>query len=360
MKKFLKLISVICLVVLASFAFVACDEEAQPDLFYEETNKVFSEFVTDICLNAEYNSGVVYGTSVNGVLAKIESNEYKVSEYAQLTSYTELKTVYDKIFTSSFYFLSSFDGVFLVAPAEIPGGMKSDYQDFEKLVNKTKQDIKEFHTTVEALDRNILTSTVDKAVSSISLQHLREYKRKLIDLCEEVMDVDNTFLDLIRTYIYPKYETFRENGGYIELSEVQIQNQKTLANLQSVIDTITPAIKYLNAFNGDYVKLATDQLFETLNAYLSLDNKQQGTATVAELQTYLEVYTMYKNDVKCFEDSLNSINMTTFRLDYNFNKEEYAKEDPSYYAYVTKIFEFTSTSCVALYNVNKTLCESEG
>ena len=174
------------------------------------------------------------------------------------------------------------------------------------------------------------------------------------------MDIDNTFLDLIRTYIYPKYETFREGDGYIELSEVQIQNQKTLANLQSVIDTITPSIKYLNAFNGDYVKLSTDQLFETLNLYLSLDNKQQGTATVKELQTYLEVYDMYKNDVQCFEESLNNINMTSFRLDYNFNLEEYAKQDPNNYAYVTKIYEFTSSSCVALYNVNKTLCESEG
>ena len=360
MKKYLKVISLICLLVFASFAFIACDEEVQPDLFYEETNKVFTEFVTDICLNEQYNSGIAYGSSVNGVLEKIDNNEYDISAYTELVAYTELKTVYDKIFASSFYFLSSFDGVFLVAPAEIPGGMKSDYQKFEKLINKTRQDIKSFHTTVEDLDRNVLTSTVDKAVSSISLQHLREYKRKLIDLCEEVMDVDETFLDLIRTYIYPKYETYREGEGYVELSQTQIQNQKTLANLQSVIDTITPAIKYLNAFNGDYVKLATDQLFETLNAYLSLDNKQQGTATVAELQTYLEVYAMYKNDVKCFEDSLNNINMTTFRLDYNFNKEEYAKENPDNYAYVTKIFEFTSTSCVALYNVNKTLCESEG
>ena len=360
MKKYLKIISVICLLIFASFAFVACDEAKEPDLFYEETNRVYTEFVTDICQSSTYNNGIIYGTSINGVLAKIENNDYSIANNPQLNSYVELKSVYDKIFVSSFYFLSSFEGVFLVAPSEIPSGMKSDYQSFEKLINKTRQNIKEFHTNVETLDKNVLTSSEEKAVSSISLQHLREYKRKLVDLCQEIMKVDNEFLSLIRTYIYPKYESFKNENGYITLSEVQIQNQKTLANLQSVIDTISPAIMYLNAFNGDYVKLESDHIFETLNMYLTLDNKQNGTATVAELQTYLEVYEMYQNDAKCFEDSLKKINMTTFRLDYNFNKEEYAKEDPNNFAYVSKIYEFTSSSCVALYNVNKILCESEG
>ena len=357
MKKYLKIISIICLLIFASFAFVACDEEKEPDLFYEQTNRVYSEFVTDICLSETYNQGIGYGSSINGVLEKIENNNYSIANNPQLSAYVELKSVYDKIFTSSFYFLSSFEGVFLVAPAEIPASMKSDYQSFEKLLNNTRQDIKGFHTQVEELDKNVLTSTEEKAVSSISLQHLREYKRKLVDLCQKVMEVDNTFLSLIRTYIYPKYESFKTEKGYIELSEIEIQNQKTLANLQSVIDTISPAIEYLNAFNGDYVKLESDHIFETLSLYLTLDNKQNGTATVQELQTYLEVYEMYKNDAKCFEQSLNSINMTTFRVDYNFNRQEYAKQNPDNFAYVTKIFEFTSASCVALYNVNKILCE---
>ena len=357
MKKYFKIIAIICLIIFASFTFVACDEDVEPDLFYEQTNKVFAEFISDICLSSDYNNGIKYGSSINGVLNKINNNEYNVENCKQLTSYTELKSVYDNIFTSSFYFLSSFEGVFLVAPAEIPNGMKEQYQNFEKLLNNTRQNIKSFNTTVDELDKNVLTSSQEKAVSSISLQHLREYKRKLIELCQQVMNVDNTFLSLIRTYIYPKYDSFKQNDKYISLSQVQIQNQKTLANLQSVIDTIIPSIEYLNAFNGDYVKLASDKLFETLNMYLSLNNSQSETATVEELEAYLNVYNMYQNDVKCFEESLKNINMTSFRLDYEFDREEYAKQNPDNFAYVSKIFEFTSTSCVALFNANKMLCE---
>ena len=213
---------------------------------------------------------------------------------------------------------------------------------------------------MDTLDEHLIVNTQEYAIGSISLQHLREYKRKLITLCEEIVDLDNNFLKLCNDHIYKRYDNFKnEDESYIELSEVQIKNQKTIINLQSVIDTITPAIKYLNAFNGDYVKLESDNIFEILKSYTQLNNSIENSATLQELQNYIEINNAYQNDKQCFYTSLDNINMTEFRLDYNFNLDEYAKEDANRYAYVNKIYCFTSSCVNALYQANKTLCEVE-
>ena len=357
MKNFLKIISVFCLLVFVSFTFMACELEST-DRFYEQTNNVYSEFVAEICLNeeAEYHKGIKYGQNVTTILNDIKNGNYNDGNN-NVDAYLDLQNVYDQLFTASFHFLSAFEGIFLVVPAKPTSEMKNDYQKFEKLVKKVQENIKNFHTNVEELDINIIA---DSAFGSISLQHLREYKRKLIDLCEDVVELDNSFLKLCQTYIYQKYDTYRKgDGSYIELTENQLKNQKTICNLQSVIETITPAIKYLNAFNGDYVKLETDKFFETLNEYVSLDNTNTNlTATVQELQDYLDMYNLYMNDVECFNRSLANIDMVVFMLDYNFNLENYAKEDEDRYAYVQKVYSFTENSVHALYTVNKKLCEA--
>ncbi len=357
MKNYLKIISVFCLLIFVSLTFMACELDSS-DRFYEQTNTVYSEFITEICLNEEtkYSEGIKYGARVNDVLEKIENHTYTDEK---VVAYTELKDVYDNIFTASFHFLSAFEGIFLVVPAKTTSEMKNDYQKFEKLVKDVKETIKGFHTTVEQLDTNIINDSQANAVGSISLQHLREYKRKLINLCEKVVELDNNFLELCQKYIYPKFDTFKNaDGSYIELTDVQLKNQKTISNLQSVIETITPAIKYLNSFNGDYVKLDTDNIFETLNNYVQLDNTNTTvTATVQELQDYLDVYNSYMNDKECFYRSLDSVDMAVFRIDYHFDLDEYAKEDANRFTYIQKIYSFTKNSVVALYKVNQKLCE---
>ena len=124
MKRFFKVTIAVIMLMFVSLSFFACDLD-KDDRFYEHTNEVYSDFVQNVCLNNEYNNGIKYGANVSYVFEKINNNEYTGDGFGV---YTELKTVYDNIFTSSFYFLSSFEGIFLVVPATMTTQMKSDYQ----------------------------------------------------------------------------------------------------------------------------------------------------------------------------------------------------------------------------------------
>ena len=103
-------------------------------------------------------------------------------------------------------------------------------------------------------------------------QSLRDYKRSLIDLCQEIVRLDNMFISLCENYIYPTYDSFKDaEGNYLELDATALRNQKNLANLKSVVATITPAIEYLNAFDGYYTQHDTDKIFTTLNSYAGIE-----------------------------------------------------------------------------------------
>ena len=353
MKRFFKIISLFCLILLC-FNLVACGDNIKEDRFYEQTNITFNAFISEVCLSEDYKNGIKYGNNVTKVLNKIDSQEYTNKK---LSVYTELVDTYDKIFVSSFYFLSAFDGVFLIAPKDPTENMKKDYQNFEKTVNNTKQNILNFSSKVDNLDRNIVTTSEDNCVNNISLQFLREYKRELIDLCLNIIDLNNEFVSILENYIYPKYTSVRTQDGFMDLTPTDLSNQKTIAGLKSVVDTITPAIKYLNAFDGDYVKLADDNIFVSLDGYINLDFSKENTTTVEELDLFLNTYEAYKNDLICFEDSLEKVDFKAFRIRYEFNKEEFIKQNPENYAYITKIFNFTKNYVKQLLSVNKMLCE---
>lgn len=353
--KYLKLISIFCMVLISSITLFSACNEPKDDRFYEQTNTVFAEFIQEVCYNDNYKNGITYGNNINNIIDKIQNDASFTSD--QLIAYTELKDVYDNIFVSSFYFLSAFNGVFLVVPTQIPNSMKTDYQNFEETLKTTKQSILDFSSVVNQLDNNMPTApqTQTKVLENQYLQFVREYKRKLIDLCEQIVNMSNEFVNICQKYIYPEYNSFKDENGYLQLTPTQITNQKTIANIKSVIDTINPAIAYLNAFDGDYVKLSTDKFFVTLNKYINFDFTNTNSATIEELDIYLTTYKAYKEDLLCFYTALESINMKSFMLDYNFNIDLYAQQNPENFAYVTKIFEFTNTSISLLYNANKNL-----
>ncbi len=354
MQKFKKILVALCLLVSLCFCFVGCDDQSSNDTFYIQTNTKLSTFITDVCLNNNYRNGIVYGENVSLVLSKIEDQTFNNENNSR---YTELLDVYDSIFVASFYFLSSFDGVLLTLPNEVTDEMKQDYLDFENQIDDVTNSINNFSTNVHELDIRIDTTSEQTAFGSISLQKLREYKRELIDLCQKIVELDNMFISICENYIYTSFDTFKdENGNYITLTDAQLKNQKNLANLKSVIATITPAIEYLNAFDGDYISLSTDKFFQTLNQYTSLDYSKEGTTTVEELDKFLRIYNMYQNDQQIFSTSLSQINFREF-MRANFDPSTYAKDDATLYAYATKVLSFTNYSVENLYNINKILCE---
>ncbi len=354
MKKFIKVFSVCLILFCCCLTLFACGEKEE-DKFYETTNQKFSQFINDICLNEEYSSGVIYGKNIKTIINNINSGSYSSSN-EKLKAYTQLNEIYDKIFVVSFKFLSNFNGIFINAPQEIPNNMKKDYADFEKSLENATQKLNQFKPEIEYLDNHIVGTNEIQASSDISLQIVREFKREYIDLSLVFVDICNEFLTLCEKYIYPNYSSYMLDGKYIELTQTQITNQKTIAVLKSAINTLTPAIEYLNSFNGDYEHLNNEKFFQVLDYYCNLDTKKENTTNVEELELWLDIYNSYLNDVECFYDSLDKISMADFGRNYNFDIEKLIDENFENYAYINKIFDFSSKSVLFLFNSVETLC----
>ncbi len=350
--KFLKTVSLVCMIVLFGTVMFGCGE-IEDDKFYEQTNIQFNQFVETVCESDKYKNGIQYGENITTILTKIETNP----SYSQLEEYSQLTDIYDKIFVMSISSLKQFKGVFLNVPNALTNETKEDYQNFEKSLQDAMQKLEDFDEQVTILDNGIKGTSVDDAMSNISIQRLKEFKRQYIDISKTFISLSEEFLDLCTTYIYPQYQAYKYGEIYEDLNETQLINQKTIANLKSAINTLTPAIAYLNEFNGEYVKLDTDNFFVVIEFYNNLDFSNQTSTTIEELDIWLNTYNAYMNELDCFNNSLEQIDILEYVKDYNYNLEEYKKDNPENYAYLNKIFTFTSESVETLYNSVKMLCE---
>lgn len=354
MRKVKNIIVVLVLLMVTAFGFVGCGEEVDTN-FYVKTSTKFSDFIETICLNSEYQNGVAYEDRVSGILTKIKNGTFD-DENGNL--YLELETVYDSIFVSSFHFLQAFSLTLSVAPSQenLTVDTQKEYVNFEKQIDTVLDGIEQFKTSLHQFDIQV---NIQNPFDLSSLQALKNYKRDFIDLCLKIVDLDNMFISLCEKYVFTSYSTFvDQNGAYIELNDTELRNQKNLANLKSVVATITPAIEYLNAFDGSYVALANDKLFTTLDDYSKINIASESstqTATVEELQQFLTVYNYYQNDVELFYTSLDNVDFHDFAK-CDFDPTIYAKDDEQSFAYASKILTFIDQSVRNLYNVNSALC----
>ncbi len=355
MRKVKNILVVFVLLMATAFGFVGCGEEVDTN-FYVETSTKFSDFIETVCLNSDYQDGVTYEERVSGILAKIEDGTI-TNENSKL--YTELKTVYDSIFVSSFHFLQTFSLALSVAPSQenLTVDAQEDYADFTTQIDVTLDAFDQFKISLHQFDIQVNTQN---PFDITSLQVLKDYKRDIIDLCLEIVKLDNMFISLCENYVFTSYSTFvDQNGEYLELNDTELTNQKNLANLKSVVATITPAIEYLNAFDGSYVALENDKLFTTLEQYSQIDIASDSstlTATVEELQQFLTVYNYYQNDVELFYTSLENVDFHDFAK-CNFDPVVYAENDAQSFAYASKILTFIDQGVENLYTVNSALCE---
>lgn len=358
MKRFIKAISVFCLLVFLSLSFVGCADPKE-DKFYEQTNTTFNTFITEVCENADYTSGLKYGPIIESILTKIKNDTtFKQPEYAEkLAAYTQLKDIYDKIFVSSFRFLSSFKDVFNVTnPDKIKGDTKKQYQDFEQSLADVKVSIQGISADVEELDIRVRGSSITDATSDISAQALREFKRKYIELSQELIDVCTEFLTLVENYVYPKYDTYKDGEGYLDLSTTQLVNQRTIIVLKSAVNTLIPAIAYLNDFSGDYITLESDKFFTTLDKYLALNFADETTVNVQELQNWKEIFDAYTNDTQNLYVALENVDLPEFKKEFDCDTTKYLEEHPKNIVYINKILTYTNIDVTNLYNAVLTLC----
>ena len=358
MKKFIKTISVFCLLVFLSLSFVGCGDPKE-DKFYEQTNVTFNTFITEVCENADYTNGIKYGEIIESILNKIEKDsEFKKPEYAQkLVMYTQLTDIYDKIFVSSFKFLASFKDVFNVTnPETIKGDTKQKYLNFEQSLADVKVSIQGISADVEELDIRVRGSSLTDAISDISAQALREFKRKYIAVSQELIDVCNEFLNLVENYVYPKYDTYKNGENYLDLSQTQLVNQRTIIVLKSAVNTLVPAIAYLNDFSGDYITLDSDKFFTTLDKYISLNFADETTVTVQELENWKQTFDIYTNDTQNFYVALEKVDLPEFKKEFDCNQDKYLEEYPKNIAYINKILTYTDIDVTNLYTAVLTLC----
>lgn len=351
MKKFTKIFSIFALMMILCFSFVGCGEKIDEN-FYRTTSEKFSGFIQDICLNSDYENGVTYETNVSNIIQGIKNGTISGEN---VEKYTELETVYDSIFVASFHFLQAFSSTLSIAPTEVTENALDDYKELENQIDVIKNKFVEFESSLHELDITVINYD---PFGIISLQNLRDYKRSLIDLCQEIVKLDNMFISICENYIFQSYDSFLdEQGNYIQLDETAIRNQKNLAHLKSAVATITPAITYLNAFDGNYVKLNTDKFFTTLDEYSKIEivGDTALAATIQELESFLKIYSFYQNDLKLFYESVENVNFKDFER-CNFDPTEYAENDSQKFAYANKILSFSSKSVESLYQINNLLC----
>lgn len=353
MKKFSKIISVLCLMLVFCVCFVACDDK-KDDKFYLNTNTKFNTFIDEICDNDRFEDGVIYGTNIQNILNNIKTQpEF---DDPDLAIYTQLEDVYDKIFISSFNFLTDFKGVFINIPNDTSKNTKQKYVAFEQTIEDVTNTVTQLYTDVARMDLSIGSPTLEDALSPISRQVVKEFKRKYVETSVEVIDLCNQFLDICETYIYPKYQTYKTESGYVNLTQTQITNQVTLATLKSTINTLTPAITYLNAFDGEYTSFASDEFISTLDDYLDIDSAKQ-TVTVAQLENWLTTFNTFVSDTQNFYTALEKIDIPEMIRDFDSDPDLYLEEYPNLVAYINKVFTFTNSGVRTLYSSLASLCD---
>lgn len=353
MKKIVKIVICLCLTLACSISFFACDLNTD-DKFYEETNKKFNTFIEKVCENEKYSDGLIYGEYVTGILDGINKGNIsgdKIFEYTQLTE------IYDKIFINSFTYLSKFKNTFANIPNELTTGTKKAYKNFEKQLDTVQDKIEELDVCVQNLDADIGSSKEEIANKDISIQYVRNFKRTYIQTSKDLINLCTNFLDLCETYIYPKYETYHNGEKYITLTDTQLANQRTIAVLKSSINTLNPAIKYLEAFNGNYQHLDGEVFIATLNNYLTLSYEETESVTIEELQVWSDTYKAYIIEMDCFYSALDKLDFEELRKNYNYDLTEYAQTNVDKKPFVQKVQSFSSQKITTLYNTVKTICD---
>ena len=357
MKKFIKCFMIICLAFVVSFAFYGCEDDSN---FYQTTSDDFENFITTICKNEEYNSGIKYGENISTIINKIRTEPNYVSQENQdkLNSYTQIPDVYDKIFVNTFKFISEFSGILVNKPTDVSGKVKGQYKDLSNKLKKATINIQNFAHKVLEIDKqfNKTGFPADEMVKDIYLQVVKEYKRDYIDITNQVIDICDSFSNICENYIFPKHTSYIQNGEYIELSKTQITNEKTLAVLKSSISTLKSSIEYLNGFNGEYKLLENDQFVETLEKYNNIDLSIDTEVTVQQLQQWLNNYTAFLGEKENFEKSITSVDFDKLVRIYNFDYDTYLNDFPTQKPFVDNIKEFSSSSITNLYNSISSMC----
>ena len=357
MKKFIKCFMIICFAFVVSLAFYGCEDDSN---FYQTTSEDFETFITTICKNEEYSSGIKRGENVNTIISKIKNEPGYVTEEnkEKLSSYTQIPDVYDKIFVNSFKFISEFSGVLAVKPSDVSGKVKGKYKDLSNQLKKTITNIQNFASKTLEMDKqfNKKDFPADDMVKDIYLQVIKDYKRDYIDLTNQVIDICDSFSSICENYIFPKHTSYVENGVYINLTKTQIANEKTLAVLKSSISTLKSSIEYLNGFNGEYKLLEKDEFVSTLEKYNNINLSKETNVTVPMLQKWLNVYNAFYGEKENFEKSIKSVNYDKLVRIYRFDYDAYLKDFPTQKPFVDCIKKFSSSSILTLYNATSELC----
>lgn len=357
MKKFMKYFMIACLTFVLSFTFYGCDND---DKFYEKTSIEFESFITNVCENNDYNQGIKYGENIKAIIEKIENEPGYVTKENKdkLTAYTQIPNVYDKIFVSSFRFLSSFSNVLINKPTDTSGNVKNSYNNLTNKLKSTTKNIQNFSQKALLLDNQFSKKDYESSemIKDIYIQVLKEYKRDYIDITNQVIDICENFQYICENYIFTKITTYVEDNKYIELSPIELVNQRNLALLKSSISTLKSAILYLDGFNGEYRLMENDKFVDTLKLYISMDLTKSENVTVPKMQVWLNNYNAFLGEKENFDKSLNGIDFDKLGRLYNFDYDKYVNDFPTHKPYIDNIKNFASESITSLYNVSLNLC----
>lgn len=362
MKKFISKVVSFCLMFVCVFALFGCEDNSN---FYEQTSTKFEQFVSDVCKNESYANGIDHGDTVNTIIQNIKNDKYSATneQKQDLESYLQLKDIYDPIFVSSFKFLSPFCSILSITPTKTSGDVKNKYEKFEQALEKATESVKNFNGTSDKLSSKIGGTELENAVSTVSLQAIKEYKRDYISVTNDMVDVCTRLLEICEKYIYPNYSTYTKDGEYITLSQTQITNQINIYVLKSSIQTLQSAITYLNSFNGEYKLLDGDYLVSTLNKYIQIDltkssiqlNENEMKNKVKKLQLWLNTDNAFLGEISSFEQSLEKIDFLSLINMYDFDYDEYIASFPDKKAYANTINTFINKSVSYLYNATANL-----
>ena len=347
MKRFLK-IFLACLMIFCSLSLIACGEDPEDD-YYLQTNESFNTFITQYVENENFKDGLKYGPKITNIINMIQ-NVKGTSQYKQQYDYyLQLNDIYDNIFITSSKYLVTFKDVIKIKPSEYA---KQDYLDFEQLILQTTQKLDKIYEKVDALDVNAGTS-LQNAILDNSLQFLKEFKREYISVSSSIVDLCDKFLFICKNYIYSNVNSFvNDDYTYVESlnNDTQLQNQRNIAILDSVINTIKPAMTYLDKFNGKYVTLSFDKIFEIIGNYADLALPSTNTATIAELHLFKQCFNDFINETNNFYTSLENFDIINYFRYYNCNKQQYLERYPQDLPYITQIENFLNTDVNTLYD----------
>lgn len=305
----------------------------------------------------EFKANEKYRFLINNSSEEFEVNvDYSVSNQEQqkvvllpidpsYPEYYHLTTIYGEILDKLLIMFNKYSSALEVKPAVIDKDVNEKYTNFNNQLTEFQKAIDTFLEKKEVF----LNSVQKDFNSSRSLSLLKDFKRNYADLIYSARDFNKSFEELYTTAYKGIPHTIGQNAdnGLEKLVGCVTINRLTSVYLSYYFDDfdkVTPTL-------GINFSLLTS--LKELKESMKNSNLKQNRIEL--LNTWLSNYKLFDREVEVFSIALEQVDLNDFVVNYQANKQNFLKNNPTLKTYFYTIENFIENSSSIILNSTKIL-----